>query len=212
MAKQRGARKTGRGPQLLDGATRARVLAGKALDQIEHRAIHGPEPLNGLAVERATVNVLDAQHTHYGSPRRTRDTLTELLQRGEIGVAEESAGRKFQDDFQTGGLHGLKAAALLRLAAGPDEITDRALDARHRIRRAVAALGGFEAPATSIAWAVLGEGKTISDCAACIQFHGGRSIRHEVAKGLLIACLGSLSALYNPAGRRKKRGRRAKGS
>lgn len=212
MARPRGARKTGRKPQLLDGGTRARVLAGKALDQIENRAIHGPEPLNGLAVEPRTINVRDAQGTLVGSARRTRDTLTELLQRGDISVAQEQAGRRFMDDFQAGKLHGLRAASLMRLAAGPDQEVDRTLDARWRIGRAIDSLGGFGAPATTVAWAVLGEGKTMSDCAAEAQFRGGRSACRQVCKGILIAGLGALSAFYNTAAPRKIRRRRAKSS
>ena len=86
------------------------------------------------------------------------DPLTRMLRAGTITDAMYNAARDFQAAFVIAHLEPLQALPMLRVpgTGPPSELNAFQLDARHRIRDALDALGGLSSPAGSCVWHVVG--------------------------------------------------------
>jgi hypothetical protein len=76
---------------------------------------------------------------------RTVDTLRRLLRSGGVTEGMHDAGRAFQRDFQFAALDPIRARPIVLPAGGRgrSEMTECRLHARHRVHRALEALGGI---------------------------------------------------------------------
>ena len=126
---------------------------------------------------------------------RTIDTLGRLRRLGSITPSMHDAARDFQAQFTIAALDTLRGASLVRISGGGHaaDLTDRQVAAREKVLRAMDALGGINSPAGSCVWYVVGLEYSISQWATR-QGWGGRLVRHESARGILIAGLGLLAA------------------
>ena len=131
---------------------------------------------------------------------RSVDTLERLHAGGAIDDAMLEAGRMFEQAFRLAALDPLRAASLERVIGGGLDSGDTRLEARRRVARALAALGGVASPAGSCAWHVLGLGETLRAWALG-QGWQGRPMRQETAQGILLAALGMLAGHYGLASR-----------
>jgi len=128
--------------------------------------------------------------------RRTVDTLGLMLANGTITQEMHDAGAVFRRQFRVAALDQLRAMPLLRLPGGSgDSLTDRQIEAREQVARAMAALGGFDSAAGSCVWHVVGLECSVREW-ALRQGWGGRNVGHAQAQGILIAALGVLAAVY----------------
>ena len=130
-------------------------------------------------------------------PYRTIDTLATMLRKGTISAAMRQAGDDFHALFAAAGLDPLRAPDLARMPGGMRELTqtERQVEARARVWRALERVGGIASPAGSCLWHVLGCEWTIKDW-ALREGWAGRPLRQEQAAGILVAALGMLKALY----------------
>jgi hypothetical protein len=125
---------------------------------------------------------------------RTVDSLRKLLRSGAITEAMHDAGLAFQRDFQLAGLDPIRARPMMLPCggSGASELTESQLDARRRVHRALAALGGIGSPGGSCLWHTLGCGCSIREW-ALRRGWSGQPLRQELARGILIAALGALA-------------------
>jgi len=126
---------------------------------------------------------------------RTVDSLGKMLKSGTISPEMHDAARDFQAAFILSGLDALRAVPILRIPGvgrAPD-LSDRQLDARRRVHKAMQALGGISSPAGSCVWQVVGLQRSVREW-ALRQGWGGRPVRQEQAQGILVAALGVLAA------------------
>jgi hypothetical protein len=132
---------------------------------------------------------------------RVVDTLARMRQAGTIDAAMLDAGREFQRSFILAQLDPLRAVDLLRVPGSGREPEPGNVEvaARNRVHRALLALGGHGSPTGSCAWHVLGCGRSVREW-ALRQGWGGRSVRQEQARGMLVAALGLLAVHYGLAG------------
>jgi hypothetical protein len=105
------------------------------------------------------------------------------------------AAKDFQAAFIVANLDPIRALPILRVpGTGRDlELNERQLDARRRVHKAMAALGGISSPAGSCVWHVVGLQRSVREW-AIRQGWNGRSIDQNPAQGILIAALGVLAA------------------
>ena len=75
------------------------------------------------------------------------------------------------------------------------DLSERQLDARRRVHRAMEALGGMSSPAGSCVWHVVGLQRSVREW-SIRQGWSGRPVRQEQAQGILIAALGMLAAHF----------------
>jgi hypothetical protein len=89
---------------------------------------------------------------------------------------------------------------LVRLpgGGGRGDLSDAQVDARRRVGAALDALGGLGSPAGSCVWHVVGLQRSIREW-AMRQGWGGRPVRVEQARGILVAALGVLAQHYGYA-------------
>jgi len=143
---------------------------------------------------------------------RSVDTVGRLIRAGLADIDHGEVADRFRRDFHRARFEPLAAADLRRQrgAGGHEEILDDVEDARQRIWEALNHLGGLTAPAGSIMWNVIGMEMTLRDWSLRQVWGSGRTIRQEVATGILLAALGVLTGYYGvkrPAqGRRYARG------
>jgi hypothetical protein len=99
-----------------------------------------------------------------------------------------------QAAFIVANLDPLRALPILRVpGTGRDlDLNDRQVCARHRVHKAMAALGGISSPAGSCVWHVVGLQRSVREW-AIRQGWGGRPVRQEQAQGILVAALGMLA-------------------
>jgi hypothetical protein len=127
-----------------------------------------------------------------------------MLANGTITVGMRDAGELFHNAFRTAALDPLRPMSLLRVPGGSEmTLTERTEAARHRVYRALDALGGAGSPAGSCAWHVIGCGMSIREWAVSCGW-GGRIVGHTQAQGMLIAALGALERHFY--GARKENG------
>jgi hypothetical protein len=126
---------------------------------------------------------------------RLVDTLGRMLRSGTIDQAMHDAGRDFQAAFILAQLDTLRALPILRVPGTGREpdLSERQLDARRRVYKAMAALGGISSPAGSCVWHVVGLQCSVREW-AIRRGWGGRPVRQEQAPGILVAALGMLAA------------------
>ena len=126
---------------------------------------------------------------------RLVDSLGRMRKSGAIDEAMYDAARAFQADFTIASLDPIRATPTQRLSGNrraPD-LGDRQIDARRRVHAAMQALGGIGSPAGSCVWHVAGLQHSVREW-AIRQGWGGRPVRQEQARGILIAALGVLAA------------------
>ena len=129
---------------------------------------------------------------------RAVDTIGRLVRNGLARPEWAVAADRFRRDYRLAQFDPLSASDLQRPrgAGGQGAIMDRVEDARQRLFEAVAGMGGLSAPAGSVVWHVVGAELTLKDW-SLRQVWGGRSLRHEVATGILVAALAALDAYYH---------------
>jgi hypothetical protein len=121
-----------------------------------------------------------------GLPWRAETMLTRLQRNGDISASERLAGEEFQRLFRRAGLDPLRAANMAETSRGPRD-SHASERPKQEIYVALNALGGQASPGGSCAWFVLGCEMSVN------QWATRRSIRREVAKGVLVAALGVLA-------------------
>ena len=135
---------------------------------------------------------------------RIVDTLARMHKAGTITHTMVDAGRTFERQFILAQLDPLRAPDFCRIPGNGREpdANDTTLGARRRVHSALQVLGGHDGPLGSLAWHVLGCGRSVKDW-ALRQGWGGRHVRQEQAQGMLIAALDLLAGHYGlNAGRR----------
>lgn len=128
---------------------------------------------------------------------RTVDTVGKMLRSGTITPEMHAAAKSFESAFIMAQLDPLRSLPIIRVGRADREpdVSERQLNARRRLDRAMAALGGHGSPGGSVVWFVVGEGTSLRQW-ALRQRWGGRPVRHEQATGVLVAALAMLAAHY----------------
>jgi hypothetical protein len=128
--------------------------------------------------------------------RRARTLLDRMADAGTITPAMRQAGEDFHRSFRLAALDPLRAQPLLRLPPSTgDNLAERVEAARHRVARALAALGGQDSPAGSCVWHVIGCETSIREWATRYGW-SGHAMGHSQAQGVLVAALGVLARHY----------------
>lgn len=136
--------------------------------------------------------VLQDERGDRSMPWRVESLLERLEGRGDISAQMRQAGERFQALFHRAGHDPLRAADMSRVGGCGAAVQHRgSAAAADAIAKAMRALGGHGTPIGAAAWFVLGLDETIASWARR-EGWGGRPIREEVAKGIVI---GSLSIL-----------------
>ncbi len=138
---------------------------------------------------------------------RAIDTVGRLIRAGLVDIGCADSVDRFRRDFHRAQFDSLCAADLNRQrgAGGREQIRDIVEDARQRIWEALNHLGGLSAPSGSIVWHVVGQEMTLRDWSTRQVLGAGRSLRQEVATGILVAALGVLHGYYTTRQRRRER-------
>jgi hypothetical protein len=135
------------------------------------------------------------------SRRRADDVLDRMLANGTISAAMRDAGESFHMQFRAASLDPIRPMPLLRMPGGGGAtLTERAEAARHKVHRAMSALGGQDSAAGSCVWHVVGCGMSVREW-ALREGWGGRSVGHVQAQGVLVAALGVLAGYFGMAQR-----------
>ena len=155
-----------------------------------------PERLRHGDVERAPHAIAD-EAGRPARPYRATDSLARMVRHGTITPAMRQAADDFRVLFARASLDPLRAPDLRRPPAGAHgpEMTERQVEARRRVLRALSAVGGIASPAGSCLWHVVGCESSVRQW-ALRQGWGGRQLSEETASGVLVAALGVLQALY----------------
>ena len=125
--------------------------------------------------------------------RRAMDAIGMMLANGTITPQMHEAGCIFRTVFRGAALDGIATTQFMRLGgASADTMSVRQIDARHRVARAMDALGGHGSPAGSAVWFVIGLEMSIREWSAR-QGWGGRPVPQPIAGGMLVAGLGILA-------------------
>jgi hypothetical protein len=125
--------------------------------------------------------------------RRAVDTLGKMLANGTITPQMHEAGCIFRTLFRSAALDGIATSQLIRLAsATTDATSSRQIDARKRVAEALDALGGYDSPAGSCVWFVVGLEMSVREWAARRGW-SGRPVPQPIAGGMLVAGLGILA-------------------
>ncbi|HTH96101.1 MAG TPA: hypothetical protein VL574_01720 [Stellaceae bacterium] len=179
------------------GAHKGHVLARKADMPTEERCRQAPV----VVVEERDPEGWPIVHA------RAVDTLTRLVRNGMISPAWAAAGSRFRHDYHAAHYQSLSAVDLTRErgAGGREKVVGTIEDARQRVYEALSQLGGMSAPAGSIVWHVIGGEMSLRDWSLRQVWGSGRTIRQEVATGILIGALGALSGYYANLARVKSR-------
>ena len=82
-----------------------------------------------------------------------------------------------------------------RWAAAVPDLTERHLDARRRVHRAIEAIGRDQQPGGICVWHVVGLQRSVREW-AMRQGWNGRPVRQEQAQGILVAALGVLVGVF----------------
>lgn len=133
--------------------------------------------------------------------RRAEDLLGMMVRNRTIDPAMRDAGDAFHSVFRAAALDPLRPMPLMRAPGGGGAtLTETAEAARHKVHRAIEALGGEDSAAGSCVWHVVGCGMSVREWATR-QGWGGRSIGHTQAQGVLVAALGMLAGHFGFAAR-----------
>lgn len=156
---------------------------------------HRPLQQNLRAVTEFDPNGIEVTH------HRTVDTLGLMLDAGAITPAMHAAARDFQAAFTIACFDNMPRSNLMLMARPAPghyraaDLTDTQIGARERVARALDALGGHNSPAGSCVWHVVGMQTSMREW-AMRRGWGGRPVRQENAKGILVAALGVLTKHY----------------
>ena len=132
---------------------------------------------------------------------RAVDSLGQMLANGTITPEMHDAGAMFRTQFRAAALDGMRTMQMVRIAAGTGTtLSERQVDARGRIARAMAALGGWDSAAGSCMWHVVGFECSIREWAMRHPW-SGRVVNPAQAQGMVVAALGVLAAHYGTAPR-----------
>jgi hypothetical protein len=117
-----------------------------------------------------------------------------MLRSGTITEEMHDAAKDFQASFIVANLDPLRALPILRVpGTGRDpDLSERQIHARHRVHKALEALGGISSPAGSCVWHVVGLQQSVREW-SIRQGWGGRPVEQKEAKGILVAALGMLA-------------------
>ncbi len=146
------------------------------------------------------------------------DTVARLTRNGMFDGEWTDAVERFRRDYRTAHYQSVGVRSLLRLqsSSGARPVDERIEDARERVSRAVARLGGLTSPMGSVVWDVIGGEMSLHAWCERQRLTAGRSFRHDVASGILIGAAVALAAYYatvpregEPA-RRRRRGPEAR--
>jgi hypothetical protein len=153
-----------------------------------------PHKVRGRELEEVREKDPDGRIVYH---HRTVDTLGKMLRAGTISQEMHDAARDFQVNFTTAQFDPLRALPILRVPGTGREpdLNERQLDARRRVRKVMAALGGMSSPAGSCVWHVVGLQRSVREW-ALRQGWAGRPVRQEQAQGILVAALGMLAAHF----------------
>ncbi len=128
--------------------------------------------------------------------RRAIDTLGMMLANGTITQEMHDAGAVFRTLFRMAALDGVCRSPLLRMPGKTaDSVSERGIDARHKIANALDALGGHDNVAGSCAWYVIGLELSVREW-AMRQGWRGRPLAPAVAQGMLAATLSVLAGHF----------------
>lgn len=141
-----------------------------------------------------------------GSPvqhRRAVDTLGQMLANGTITPQMHETGCIFRTLFRSAAIDGIATSQLVRLSSSTtDGLSNRQLDARHRVAEALNALGGHDSPAGSCVWFVVGLEFSLREW-AMRRGWSGRPVHGPVAQGILVAALGTLAMHFGLVARQR---------
>ena len=170
---------------------------GRAMSRKQRRAKARAKPKlwqSPLVVEEVRETDPDGRILVY---KRLVDTLARMHKSGSISEPMLDAGRKFQRQFIIAQFDPLRAADIDRIPGNGREPDpgDTTLGARRQVHGALRALGGQDGPMGSVAWHVLGCGRSVRDW-ALRQGWCGRQVRREQAEGILISALDLLAGHY----------------
>ena len=158
-----------------------------------------PERYQHGRVERAAETLADASGG-IGRPYVAESTLDRLLRRRDIGPVQHLAGNVFGNWFALAGLDPLRAGDIGQgLSAGRSTSSAGVEHARRHVNAALDALGGLGSPCGSACWHVLGLQASLAEWARR-EGWGGRPIRHESAKLVLVGGLSVLAIHFRIAG------------
>jgi hypothetical protein len=147
------------------------------------------------------LRIRDPHTGRHVTVRRTLSMVDVMLRSGSITDAMAAAADQFHAAFRVAALDPLRAQSFVRVPATTgDSLTERVEAARHRVARALAALGGQDSPAGSCVWHVIGCETSIREWAARCGWNG-RPMTHARAQGVLVAALGVLAKHYGLDGR-----------
>jgi hypothetical protein len=151
-----------------------------------------PHKVRGRELEEVREKDPDGRIVYH---HRTVDTLGKMLRSGTITPEMHDAATDFQAAFIIANLDPLRALPILRVpgTGREPELSERQVDARRRVHKAMQALGGLSSPAGSCVWHVVGLQRSVREW-AMRQGWGGRPVRQEQAQGILVAALGMLAA------------------
>jgi hypothetical protein len=157
-----------------------------------------PHKVRGRELEEVREKDPDGRIVYH---HRTVNTLGKMLRAGTIDQAMHDAGQDFQAAFIIAQLDPLRALPILRVpgTGREPELNERQIDARRRVHKAMAALGGISSPAGSCVWHVVGLQRSVREW-AIRQGWGGRPVDHKAAAGILIAGLGMLGRIWGTVG------------
>jgi hypothetical protein len=131
-------------------------------------------------------------------PYRSIDILELLERRGVITSGMWMAGNRFRAIFHVAQLDPLKAADMARPVISGNrtpDILNKTKKARESIWSALLAVGGLHSAGGSCLWHVIGWERTLKEW-ALVQGWNGRKVSQDMARGILIATLGTLESHY----------------
>ncbi len=133
-----------------------------------------------------------------GRPWHVEGLLARLERHGDIGPAERMAGEKFAELFRLAHMDPIHAAGMARSCHAVAAGEPNGVSARERVNRALDALGGLGSPCGTAAWFILGCEMSLQQWAIREGWGGqaGRAVNPQVAKGVLIGTLGTLTAHF----------------
>ena len=128
--------------------------------------------------------------------RRVVGTLGMILANGTITSEMHEAGCIFRTLFRSAALDTMSTSQNIRLPESTaDRLSNRQLDARHRVFAAMDALGGDDSPARSCVWFVVGLEMSVREWSARSGW-SGRPVSRPFAGGILIAALAILASHF----------------
>ncbi|WP_368419980.1 hypothetical protein [Rhodovarius sp.] len=128
--------------------------------------------------------------------RRAVDTLGMMLANGTITQQMHDSGEIFRGLFRRAALDGMARSPLIRLPGkAADALSERNIDARHKVAEALNALGGHDSAAGSCAWHVVGLEMSVREW-AMRQGWDGRPVAPPQAQGMLVATLSVLAGHF----------------